>query len=342
MSAATLLSVDDLVIGFPRAGGWARAVDRVSLAVGPGERVGLVGASGSGKSLTALAVLGLVPEPGVRLGGAVRVVGVDPFSACGPELARVRGGEVGLVLQEPAEALNPVFSVSFQLVETLRIHRRLGRAEAREEALRLLARLRLEPVAAIARAYPHQLSGGQAQRVMLALALAGRPRLLVADEPTSALDVTTQAGVLDLLRRTCDEDGLALLLVGHDLAVVTGLADRLLVMLAGELVEVAPTADLLEQPLHPYTRLLLASRPEARTPSAAGSGPLPALGPHLPGCRFAPACPLAQPSCRSAHPELVAVTPRRLLRCPVVSERQAGSASVPPEGRDSFRSLPVA
>jgi len=325
MSTPPLLAVDDLVVGFPRGDGWVRAVDRVSFTVKTGERVGLVGASGSGKSLTALAVLGLVPEPGARLGGSVRVAGVDPFRASGPELSRVRGGEVGLVLQEPAEALNPVFSVGFQLVEVLRIHLRLGRSEARDEALRLLARLRLEPAAAIARAYPHQLSGGQAQRVMLALALAGRPRLLLADEPTSALDVTTQAGVLEALRRTCDEDGLALLLVGHDLAVVTGLAERVLVMLAGELVEVARTADLLDRPLHPYTRLLLASRPEARSPSRSGSSPLPSLGPHLPGCRFAPACPLARPDCHRDHPALVEVAPGRLLRCPVVKERSAVS-----------------
>ena len=161
---------------------------------------------------------------------------------------------------------------------------------------------------------------------MLALALAGRPRLLLADEPTSALDVTTQAEVLDLLRCTCDEDGLALLLVGHDLAVVASLTGRLLVMLAGELVEAAPTSDLLERPLHPYTRLLLASRPEARAPSGARSQPLPPLGPHLPGCRFAPACPLAQARCHRDHPELVAVAPHRLLRCPVV-ERSCISAS---------------
>jgi ABC-type glutathione transport system ATPase component len=173
MKGPTLLAVDDLVIGFPRGQRWVRVVDRVSLEVAPGERVGLVGASGSGKSLTALAVLGLVPEPGARLGGMVRVNGVDPFSASAAELARIRGGEVGIVLQESTVALNPVYSVSFQLGEALRVHRRLGRAEALSEALRLLNRLRLEPAAAIARAYPHQLSGGQAQRVMLALALAG-------------------------------------------------------------------------------------------------------------------------------------------------------------------------
>jgi oligopeptide/dipeptide ABC transporter ATP-binding protein len=323
MTVQPLLAVDGLVIGFPTATGWRRVVDEVSFALLPGERVGLVGGSGSGKSLTALAAVGLVPAPGALLGGTVAVAGVDLATATPAELRRLRGGVVGLVLQEPASALNPVYSVGFQLVEVLRCHRRFDRRAARAEAARLLAEVRLDRPQAILPAYPHQLSGGQAQRVMLALALAGSPRLLVADEPTTALDVTTQAEVLALLRRTCDEQELALLFIGHNLAVVAGLVSRVLVMLAGEVVEAAPTEELFARPLHPYTRLLVDSIP-GRRPAAgpATVGQLPALGPDLAGCRFAPACPLARPACRERHPPLEPVAPARSLRCPVVGEEE--------------------
>jgi oligopeptide/dipeptide ABC transporter ATP-binding protein len=326
-----LLAIDDLVVGFPAGAGWTRVVDRVSLAVQPGERVGLVGGSGSGKSLTALAALALVPAPGRVLSGRVRVAGVDPVTAPAAELRRLRGGVVALVLQEPAEALNPVLSVGFQLVEAIRSHRPLDRRAARAEACRLLSAVSLDPPEPLLPAYPHQLSGGQAQRVMLALALAGEPRLLIADEPTTALDLCTQAEVLDLLRGLCFERRLALLLIGHDLAVVASLVERVVVMLAGEVVETGPTGELFARPLHPYTRLLVAARAGGRetTEAAPPADRWPHLATDRPGCRFAPVCPLALPACREQHPELEPAGRARLLRCPVV-DRPASCDGGPP------------
>jgi len=319
-----LLEICDLSIGFPDRDGHLRSVvDRVSLAVAAGERVGLVGESGSGKTLTAMAVLGLVPDPGRIVAGAVRVDGLDLGSATAAELRRVRGGIVGLVFQEPGSAINPVYSVGFQLRESIRCQRSLSRAESRREALDLLCLVGLEEPEAVARAYPHQLSGGQAQRAMIALALGGRPRLLVADEPTSALDAIARAQILDLLRRLGDELDLGLLLISHDLALVAGLVRRVLVMYAGEIVEAAPAADIFDHALHPYTRMLLAARPGAGRERRADPGRKPAAtsAPPSRGCRFAGRCPEAQPCCGREHPELEPIGHERLLRCPVVSAR---------------------
>jgi ABC-type dipeptide/oligopeptide/nickel transport system ATPase component len=226
MNPEVLLEVEELRVGFPTSeDGWRYAVDGMTLAVGTGERVGLVGESGSGKSLTALACLGLVPEPG-RVTGSVSVAGSDIASLSGADLNRLRGGEIGIILQEAAEALNPVYTIGFQVTEAVGVHRRLGRKAAYREALSLLSDAALESPEEIARAYPHELSGGQAQRVMFALALAGRPRILIADEPTSALDLLTQAQVIELLDRLVDDGGMGLLLISHDLAVVKGVVDR--------------------------------------------------------------------------------------------------------------------
>ncbi len=301
------------------------AVDGVSFSVGSGERVALVGESGSGKSLTALALLALAP-PGVRLaGGAVLLEGTDLLRSGEPLRRRVRGRVIGLLPQEPASALNPVLSVGFQLREVLRIHRGLAGRRAREAAARLLEAAGL-PGREFLRAYPHQLSGGQAQRVALALALAGRPRLLVADEPTTGLDLTTQAGVLRLLARLGADGSLALLLVTHDLAVAAALADRVLVMYAGEMVETGPVDLLSRSPLHPYTRSLVAAarrEPAGDPPPPAAVAP-PSPGRRPEGCRFAPRCPLARPACGAGHPPLAAAGAGRLVRCPVVLEGAVG------------------
>jgi len=255
MSPDPLLEVAGLEVAFPKGrSGRSRVLNGVSLAVGSGERVGLVGASGSGKSLTALAILGLVPEPGEICAGEVRVDGADAGG-----IGNLRGGVIGLVLQEGGSALNPTFSVGYQLAETIRAHG-IGRGKgARQRALGLLDEVALEPADTIFRAYPHQLSGGQAQRVMIALALAGEPRLVIADEPTTALDVITQARIMDLLGRICDERGLGLLLVSHDLAVLAGSVHRLLVMHEGRIVEQGRTATILAEPVHPETRRLVAA-----------------------------------------------------------------------------------
>jgi oligopeptide/dipeptide ABC transporter ATP-binding protein len=329
MAPDAVLEIRDLAVEFPAAdGGWRPALRGVSLTVGASERVALVGESGSGKSVVALAALGLVADPGRVTAGRVRVTGLDLATATPDQLRRVRGRAVGLVFQEPAGAFNPVFTIGFQIAEVVRAHRAVGRAEARAIARSLLATAALDATAGIGEAYPHQLSGGQLQRAMIALALAGDPSLLIADEPTTALDLETQARILALLRRLAD-GGRALLLISHDLAVVAGLVDRVVVLFAGEVVETAPTEDLFSAPLHPYTRWLLAAAGHVAAgepPAAIGSGELPVAG-----CRFAPRCTWAQPDCWLRPPLLETIAPQRALRCPVVAAA-TGSAAPPPGG----------
>lgn len=262
MHSEPLVRITDLRVGFPSPDdGWKRAVDGVTLTVGAGERVGLVGESGSGKSLTALACLGLVPEPGRVTGGSVAIDGTDLSTMSDADLARLRGKIVGLLMQEAMEALNPVYSVGFQVAETVAVHRGVSRKAAYLEALSLMSDAALEDPEKIARAYPHELSGGQAQRVMLALALAGRPRILIADEPTSAIDVLAQAQVIELLDRLVADNAMSLLLISHDLAVVRGLVDRVAVMREGQIVEQGPVAEIFSSPRHASTRMLLESAP---------------------------------------------------------------------------------
>jgi oligopeptide/dipeptide ABC transporter ATP-binding protein len=240
------------------------------------------------------------------------------------DLGSIRGGVIGLVLQEPGSALNPVLSIGTQLTETIHCHRRQSRRQARLTAVELLGTVNLDHPGDLLGAYSHQLSGGQLQRVMLALALAGEPDLIIADEPTTALDVTTQAQVLALLHRICDEQGLSLLLISHDLAVVAATVSRLEVMYAGEIVESGPVVDLLRSPHHPYTRMLVGAASGHRTDAGAAAPPAPSAARESavvddrssPGCRFARRCPLQQPTCRSEHPRLVSVEKRR-LRCPI-------------------------
>jgi len=318
MEPDRVLSVRDLTIAFPAdLGGVSAAVEGLSLEVAFGERVALVGESGSGKSVTALACLGLVQPPGVRSGGTVVTAGVDVFTAGGEELRAVRGGAVGMVFQEASGALNPVYTVGFQVAETLRAHDYLSRPEARMAARRLLDAVVLED--GVERAYPHQLSGGQAQRVMIALALAGKPRLLIADEPTSALDLITQAEILDLLETLTGGGRASLLLISHDLGVVSGLADRVVVMYAGRVVEEGPVREILDDPLHPYTRMLLAATRRLRGNGASErrADRPPVVRPAAAGCRFAPRCPLAADGCSVSEPDLLAAGGGRRCRCPV-------------------------
>lgn len=255
MTVDPLLQVDDLEVVIPVDGGEPRTVvDGVSLTLSEGERIALVGESGSGKSLTALAILGLAPEPAELRAGRVLIGGVDAGAIGG-----FRGGSIGLVMQEAASALNPVYGVGHQLVETIETHGTAGEYRAREKALEMLAEVALEDVEAIFSAYPHQLSGGQAQRVMIALALAGEPRIVIADEPTTALDVITQAQILELLVRITDERGLGLILVSHDLAVVAQLVHRVVVLHRGKVVEEGPTAEILSNPGHDSTRRMVSA-----------------------------------------------------------------------------------
>ena len=273
MNAERLIEIEELSVGFPTSdNGWRNVVDGVTLNVGAGERVGLVGESGSGKSITALACLGLVPEPGRVTGGSVSVGSADIAMMSGVGLNRLRGREIGIILQEAVEALNPVYTVGFQVTEAIAVHRGLGHRDAYREALSLLSDAALEAPEEIARAYPHELSGGQAQRVMLALSLAGRPRILIADEPTSALDLLTQAQVIELLDHLVEERGMGLLLISHDLVVVKDVVDRVAIMFEGRIVEEGPTETVFSSPRHPYTRMLLASAPGRMVDSSDQKG----------------------------------------------------------------------
>ena len=328
MPADCILKLEDLTVGFPSsAEGWSHPVENVSLTVSAGERLGLVGESGSGKSLTALACLGLVPDPGRVLGGSSRAGGIDVRSASQNELRRLRGGTIGLALQEAAEAINPVYTVGFQIAETVSSHHRVTRREALDRAIALLAEVAVDEPDTIIRAYPHELSGGEAQRVMLALALAGRPQLLIADEPTSALYVVTQAQVLELLERLTREQGLALLLISHDLLVVESAVERVIVMYAGRVIEEGPTAAIFSTPIHPYTEMLLGSAPGRRKHlSPSLRSPVSSFAqPAVRGCRFNHRCPIAEPGCSEEEPALQEAGPGRRVRCPLAAPNGRGS-----------------
>ncbi len=274
-----LLEVQDLEVSFPAAQGWTPTVRGVSLAVARGEIVGLVGESGSGKSLTALAVLGLVPAPGRVTGGRILLAGAggqdgstDLLALAPREMRGVRGRRIGMVFQEPATALDPVYTIGFQITEAVRAHRRMSRRAALDEAARLLDCVALADARRRLGDYPHQLSGGQRQRVMIAMALAGGPDLLLADEPTTALDVTLQAQILDLLRGLQADLGLSVLLITHDLGVVAETCDRVVVMRDGRVLEEADVEALFRAPAHAYTRQLLAALPRLEPDGREGRG----------------------------------------------------------------------
>jgi len=312
-----LLHVEDLQSAFRENGAWLPVVDRVSFAVSPGETLAIVGESGCGKTLTALSVLRLLPPRACVLGGSVRFRGRELLSLREAAMRELRGGEIGMVFQEPMTSLNPVLKIGTQITETLRRHRGHGRREARERAAELLAEVGVPDPAARLLSYPHELSGGLRQRVMIAMALACDPTLLIADEPTTALDVSIQAQILELIARLKSERGLAVLLITHDLGVVGELGRQVLVMYAGQIVESAPAALLLGEPRHPYTRALLAGLPRldrtlAELPAIPGSVPRPGAAPA--GCRFRERCALALPECREEQ-AWTEIAPRRALRC---------------------------
>jgi peptide/nickel transport system ATP-binding protein len=317
MSNTPLLRLDRLTTVFPIDGRWVPVVDEVSLTVASGETVGLVGESGCGKSMTALSILRLVPPPGRIAGGAVWFRGRDLLGLRERELRAVRGAQIALVFQEPMSALNPVLPVGRQIAEALVVHGRASTRAARRRAVELLAEVHVPEPERHAEAYPHQLSGGLRQRVLIAMALACRPALLIADEPTTALDVTIQAQILDLLQDLKRRFDLALLLITHDLGVVAETADRVAVMYAGRIVEEGPMRLVLTRPAHPYTRGLLASQPGGapRSRLRAIDGSVPPLGRIPPGCAFAPRCPERFAPCGLRPPELYAVGPGHRARC---------------------------
>ncbi len=314
-----LLEVEDLRIAFPSSGGTSRPVDGVSFSLSKGELLAVVGESGCGKSLTSLALLRLVPPPGQILpGSAIRLDGTDVLALGDAELRAIRGRRIGMIFQDPMTSLNPVFTVADQISESVRAHQRVSKHAARARALELLREVGIpDPVERLDN-YPHQMSGGMRQRVMIAIALASEPELLIADEPTTALDVTVQAQILELLDGLRAARGMAVLLITHDLGIVAGRADRVAVMYAGRLVEEARTADLFARPSHPYTKGLLASVPRitgavTRLTPIAGTVPPPTAWPS--GCRFHPRCPAALSRCATDDPPALALGQHHRMRC---------------------------
>ena len=314
-----VLDVENLRISFPEAGkGRVYPVDGVSFSLDRGKTLALVGESGCGKSLTSLALLRLVPAPGrIEDGSAIRLADTDVLALQGEPLRRIRGRRIGMIFQDPMTSLNPVFKVGDQIAEGVRAHFDVSRAEARRRALKLLQEVGIPDPAARLDAYPHQLSGGMRQRVMIAIALSAEPEILVADEPTTALDVTVQAQILEVLDRLRDSHGMAVLLITHDLGIVAGRADRVAVMYAGQIVEEAPTDRLFARPSHPYTQGLFASVPRITGPverlsPIGGSVPPPGAWPS--GCRFRPRCPKAFDKSETMPPLLPVGTDHR-TRC---------------------------
>ena len=319
-----LLAVRDLTTTFETADGIARAVDGVSFDLAEGETLALVGESGSGKTVTALSILRLIPEPAGRIapGSRIEFAGRDLLSLSPRELREVRGAEIAMIFQEPMTSLNPVLTVGTQIAETVLAHEAASKREARERALDMLRLVGIADAESRLKSHPHELSGGMRQRVMIAIALVCRPRILIADEPTTALDVTIQAQILDLLADLKRRLGMAMILITHNLGIAAGIADRVAVMYGGRIVEVAPTVDLYREPAHPYTDGLLRAAPrldgpDRPTPSIPGSVPPATDWPS--GCRFHPRCQYAWDRCQS-EPPLLEAAPARTARCWLVDE----------------------
>jgi peptide/nickel transport system ATP-binding protein len=326
--AGPLLEVDDLTTHFFTRDGIVRAVDGVSFAVMRGEALAIVGESGCGKSVTSLSIMRLVASPpGRTVRGRVLFEGRDLLQLSEPEMRKVRGDAISMIFQEPMTSLNPVLTIGHQIAEALVLHRGLSRDDAMQRAIELLRIVRMPAPDRRAAQYPHQLSGGMRQRVMIAMALACEPRLLIADEPTTALDVTIQAQILDLMRELQQKTGAAIVLITHDLGVVAEMAERVVVMYAGRKVEEARVDSLFARPLHPYTRGLLDSIPKlggaeaARTVGGARQrlaeipGTVPSLIEPIPGCAFAPRCSFATARCRSEAPPLEEKAPAHFAAC---------------------------
>jgi oligopeptide transport system ATP-binding protein len=327
---APLLQVRHLSTRFRTERGTVTAVDDVSFDVAAGETLALVGESGSGKSVTAMSLLRLIPNPpGQITGGEILFEGQDLLKLSEEEMRAVRGNRIAMIFQEPMSSLNPALTVGLQIAEPMNVHQGKGWKQALSAAKDLLDRVRIPDAASRVNAYPHQYSGGQRQRAMIAMALACKPKLIVADEPTTALDVTVQAQILDLLKELTRETQAALILITHDLGVVARYADRVAVMYGGRIVEQADARTLYKHPQHPYTRGLLASVPRLDGDASQRLVPIEGSPPDLaalpPGCAFAPRCKLASADCLQARPPLREVAPGHLGAC-----LQSGPREVPP------------
>jgi len=321
-----LLEIRNLSVQFPASQGTVTAVRNVSLSLKEGQVLGLVGESGSGKSVTSLAVMRLLP-PQAKLDGQINfgsngdarnLLNLDP-----EQMRALRGSKISMIFQEPMTALNPVMRVGEQIAEAVRVHQKVSRKESWDCAVQALADVAISDPARRARDYPHQLSGGMRQRVMIAMAIVNRPELLIADEPTTALDVTIQAQILDLLAGLREKFGLTMLFISHDLAVVSNVADNIAVMYAGTLVEIGSRDDIFRSPAHPYTRGLLAAAPTLTTdrdhPLRTIEGTVPPLHSMPAGCLFEPRCEFRIPQCARALPPLTEISPGHWARCPVVN-----------------------
>jgi oligopeptide/dipeptide ABC transporter ATP-binding protein len=331
--ASPVLSVQHLVTTFRTEAGTLRAVDDVSFDVPRGAAVGIVGESGCGKSVTGLSVMGLLPQGISRIdSGKILLAGTDLRGLSDKEMRKVRGKRIGMIFQEPMTSLNPVYTVGAQIGEAIRLHEPVSRAEARRRAVEMLDKVGIPDPSSRVDAYPHQLSGGMRQRVMIAMALVLSPEVLLADEPTTALDVTIQAQILDLLARLSREMGMSIVLVTHDLGVVAEFVESVVVMYAGRVVEAAKVGDLFAKPLHPYTRGLLRSIPPIGQPRGSEGRPrrlptiegtVPSLAALPPGCRFASRCDVRFDRCDVEEPAEVTLSNGRRARCHLVTEETA-------------------
>ena len=304
-----LLEVNRLRVEFTTRHGTLRALDDVSFTIAPGEILGVVGESGAGKSLTGAAVIGLLDPPGRISGGEIRLAGRRIDNLPDVQMRRVRGREIGAIFQDPLTSLNPLYTVGRQLVETITTHLGMTAAQARARAVELLAATGIPAPQARIDHYPHQFSGGMRQRVVIALALAAAPRLVIADEPTTALDVSIQAQVIELLKRVCKQQGASVMLITHDMGVIAETCDRVAVMYAGRIAEIGPVAEVIHRPAHPYTVGLMGAIPpvdQDRERLLQIDGAMPRLNAIPPGCAFHPRCPRADQRCRVERPELAA------------------------------------
>jgi len=307
MAAAPLLEVKNLRVEFPTRRGTLLALDDINFEIAPGEILGVVGESGAGKSLTGAAIIGLLEPPGRIAGGEIRLAGQRIDNLPYEQLRAIRGRRIGAIFQDPLTSLNPLYTIGRQLTETIQTHLRVGAAEARRRAIKLLQDTGIPAAEQRIDQYPHQFSGGMRQRVVIALALAAEPQLIVADEPTTALDVSIQAQIISLLKRICKEQGAAVMLVTHDMGVIAETCDRVAVLYAGRVAEIGPVADVIHRPAHPYTQGLMGSIPamdDDRERLLQIDGAMPRLNAIPRGCAFNPRCPQAFDKCRQDRPEL--------------------------------------
>jgi len=314
MSAAPLLEVRHLRVEFPSRRGTLLALDDISFSIAPGEVLGVVGESGAGKSLTGSAIIGLLDPPGRIAGGEILLAGQRIDNLPYEQMRAIRGRKIGAIFQDPLTSLNPLYTIGRQLIETIRTHLPVSEDEARDRAVKLLQETGIPAAEQRIEQYPHQFSGGMRQRVVIALALAAEPQLIVADEPTTALDVSIQAQIISLIRRLCKEHGTAVMLVTHDMGVIAETCDRVAVMYAGRIVEVGPVADVIHRPSHPYTVGLMGSIPamdEDRERLLQIDGAMPRLNAIPTGCAFNPRCPHVFERCRNERPDLIDAGPTR-------------------------------